>query len=408
MADTREKNMKLARRMARGLLTAVCAAPLLLSGCSGQDERPESQTGPVAVAVERISPRKVDFTTELAGRISAFQISEVRPQVNGILQKRLFEEGSDVRAGDILYKIDPAVYLANYNAARAQLTRAEANVLPTQLKLQREQMLVKTNAVSRQQFESTDAAYKQALADVEVAKAALESARINLDYTDVKSPISGRTGRSAVTPGALMAIGQPDPMVTVQQLDPMYVDVTQSATEILRLRRRLESGRIQRQAGSATSLRLILEDGTEYGEKGTLKFADVSVDQTTGSVTLRAVFPNPDLVLMPGMYARVILEEGTDEQAILLPQEALLRDARGNASVYVVNEKNVVENRQIEVGRTQGACWVVTAGLAEGDRVVVEGLQFVHPGDPVTVKDSEATTAKDAPEPVVRSAAARG
>jgi membrane fusion protein (multidrug efflux system) len=365
-------------------ITLMCLC--LLAGCGNDREYSGSDSETVTVTVELISPRSVTFTTELAGRISAFQVSDVRPQVNGILQSRLFEEGADVQAGDILYKIDPAVYKANHDAALAQLARAEANVLPTKLKVRREQELIKERAVSPQNFEASDAAYKQALADVEVAKAALEFARINLDYTDVKAPISGRIGLSAVTPGALMAVGQPDPMVTVQQLDPMYVDVTQSAAELLRLRRILESGRLQRPENGAGTLSLILEDGTQYSEKGTLKFTDVSVDKTTGSVTLRAIFPNPGLILLPGMYARVILDEGTDDNAVMLPQQALMRDARGNSRVYVVNGQNIVEARSISVGRTHEAYWVVLDGLQEGDRVITEGLQFVRPGMAVKVK----------------------
>ncbi|MDR0827014.1 MAG: efflux RND transporter periplasmic adaptor subunit [Desulfovibrio sp.] len=374
-------NLPFKAALAVGITLCLC----LPAGCDngGRGNPPNAAA---SVAVEIIHPRTVTFTTELAGRISAFQISDVRPQVNGILQKRLFEEGTDVQAGAILYKIDPAVYKANYDAAKAQLVRAEANVLPTKLKVGRERELIKEHAVSPQNFEASDAAYKQALADVEVARAALEHARINLDYTDVISPISGRIGLSAVTPGALMAVGQPNPMVTVQQLDPMYVDVTQSATQLLRLRRSLESGRMQRPENGVGDLRLILEDGTQYNEKGTLKFTDVSVDKSTGSVTLRAVFPNPGLVLLPGMYARVILDEGTDDKAILLPQQALMRDVRGNSRVYVVNDQDIVEIRNILVGRTHAAYWVVLEGLREGDRVIREGLQFVRPGMAVTVK----------------------
>lgn len=368
---------------------AVACFPLVLAlaGCSGSDGPGTKQDAPQAVVVEEIAPREVHFTTELSGRVSAYKVSDVRPQVAGILQKRLFEEGSDVNAGDILYKIDPAVYLANYNAAAAQLARAQANVKPAELKLQREQMLIHEKAISRQDLEATEAVHKQALAEVELAKANLERARIDLAYTDVRSPIKGRTGRSAVTPGALMAVGQPDPMVTVQQLDPMYVDVVQSATEVLQLRRSLESGHLRRPSnGGAASLRLFLEDGREYTEKGTFKFADVSVDQTTGAVNLRAVFPNPKLELMPGMYARVILDEGIGENVVMLPQEALIRDARGNAFVWIVNEQNVVEARPLELGRAMDGHWVVLDGLKGGEKALVEGLQFVRPGMAVTVK----------------------
>ncbi len=369
---------------AGAVFVAACAVFMLaISGCS-KDDAPGGHGGPPAVVVMEIQPMEVKFTRELAGRVFPYQISEVRPQVNGILQKRLFEEGSDVKAGDILYKIDPAVYQANYDAAKAQLLRAEANVPVTQLKFRRNTNLVKENAVSRQELESSDAAHKQAMADVAVAKASLEATRINLNYTNVTSPISGRIGRSSVTPGALMSVGQPEAMVKVQQLDPVYVDVTQSSKEILRVRRSIESGRIRPPSSDAATL--FLEDGTEYSKKGELQFVDVSVDQTTGSVTLRAIFPNPDHVLLPGMYARVVLDEGTDENAILVPQPALMRDARGNASVMVVNNKNIVEARQVKALRTYNDSWVIGEGLAKGERIIVEGLQFAQPDSPVTIK----------------------
>lgn len=381
-----------------GSVAVAGLALLALTGCNDQKGSTAQTAAPraVEVGIEVIRPQKITYTTELAGRTSAFQVAEVRPQVSGILQKRLFQEGSDVKAGDTLYQIDPSIYKANLDSAKASLARAEADVTPAKLKVQRFKDLVNISAVSKQEYESAEAAYKQALADVGSNRAAVENARIRLDYTEVKSPISGRIGRSAVTPGALVTENQTAPLATVQQLDPVYVDVTQSSTEVLRLKRSLESGRLQRTDAEHATVRLILEDGSEYAEIGTLQFADVSVDESTGMVTVRAIFPNPKLDLLPGMYVRAILSEGVDEAAILLPQRALVRDARGNATVYVVNDKNTIELRPIKVGRTQGASWVVLDGLSSGDRVVVEGLQKIRPGTPVKITDLSAQAAPTA------------
>ena len=360
---------------------------LSLMGCKDEKTGAQSSAAPaVEVAVEIVTPQKVLYTTELAGRTSGFQIAEVRPQVSGIIQKRFFVEGADVKAGDVLYQIDPATYQADLDSAKANLARAEANVAPARLKMKRFKDLVNISA----------AAYKQALADVGVNKAAVENARIRLAYTKVTSPISGRSGRSLVTPGALVTENQASPLTTVQQLDPVYVDVTQSSTEVLRLKRSLEEGRLQRADQDHAAVRLLLEDGSEYGLTGTLQFADVSVDESTGMVTLRAIFPNPKQELLPGMYVRAILNEGVDDQAILLPQRALLRDAKGNPTTYVVNAENKVEIRPLKVGRTQGTNWVVLDGLKAGDKVIVEGLQKIRPG--ALVRIAEPTPAKqDAP-----------
>lgn len=373
------------------LLTLLgCLGILFLAGCDEQKAATPTAASAVEVGVIVVQPQKVLFTTELSGRTSPFQIAEVRPQVSGIIQKRLFEEGTDVKMGDTLYQIDPATYEADLASARASLARAQANVAPTRLTMQRYKDLVNISAVSRQEYDSADAAYKQALAEVGVNKAAVENARIRLDYTRVTSPISGRIGRSQVTPGALVTENQSQPLATVQQLDPMYVDVTQSSTEVLRLKRSLESGQLQRADSDHASVRLLLEDGTEYAEAGTLQFTDVSVDESTGAVTLRAIFPNPRQDLLPGMYVRAILNEGVDEAAILLPQRALVRDARGNATAYVVNADDKIEIRPLKVGRTHGTSWVVLDGLAAGDRVVVEGLQKIRSGTSVRVVDLSA------------------
>lgn len=380
-------------------LFACLIGSLPLMGCKDENTAAGPSAAPaVEVAVDVVTPQKVLYTTELAGRTSAFQIAEVRPQVSGIIQKRLFTEGTDVKAGDTLYQIDPATYKADLDSAKANLARAEANVAPARLKMQRFKDLVNISAVSKQEYEDAEAAYKQALADVGVNKAAVENARIRLDYTKVTSPISGRTGRSLVTPGALVTANQGNPLTTVQQLDPVYVDVTQSSTEVLRLKRSLESGTLQRADEGHAAVRLLLEDGSEYAHSGTLQFTDVSVDESTGMVTLRAIFPNPEHDLMPGMYVRAILKEGVDEQAILLPQRALVRDAKGNATAYVVNAESKVEVRPLKVGRTQGNSWVVLDGLKAGDKVIVEGIQKIRPGATVRIAATSDAQAAPAPE----------
>lgn len=380
-------------------LFACLIGSLPLMGCKDENTAAGPSAAPaVEVAVDVVTPQKVLYTTELAGRTSAFQIAEVRPQVSGIIQKRLFTEGADVKAGDTLYQIDPATYKADLDSAKANLARAEANVAPARLKMQRFKDLVNISAVSKQEYEDAEAAYKQALADVGVNKAAVENARIRLDYTKVTSPISGRTGRSLVTPGALVTANQGNPLTTVQQLDPVYVDVTQSSTEVLRLKRALESGTLQRADEGHAAVRLLLEDGSEYAHSGTLQFTDVSVDESTGMVTLRAIFPNPEHDLMPGMYVRAILKEGMDEQAILLPQRALVRDAKGNATAYVVNAESKVEVRPLKVGRTQGNSWVVLDGLKAGDKVIVEGIQKIRPGATVRIAATPDAQAAPAPE----------
>lgn len=363
----------------------------VLVGCDQKTAGAPPAAQAIEVGVEVITPRQVLYTTELAGRTSPFQIAEVRPQVSGIIQKRLFEEGADVKAGQTLYQIDRATYKADHDSAKATLARAEANVAPARLKMERFKDLVHINAVSKQEYEDAEAAYKQAQADVGVNRAAVENTRIRLDYTKVTSPISGRIGRSTVTPGALVTENQAAPLATVQQLNPVYVDVTQSSTEVMRLRRSLESGQLQRSDEAHASVALLLEDGSKYAEQGSLQFTDVSVDQSTGVVTLRALFPNPRQELLPGMYVRAILNEGVDEHAILLSQRALVRDAKGNATTYVVTPENKVELRPIKVGRTFGDAWVVLEGLKDGERVIVEGLQKIRPGALVQPKELSAS-----------------
>ncbi len=330
----------------------------------------------------------VPLTSELPGRAAPYLIAEVRPQVDGIIRERLFTEGSEVKAGQLLYQIDPAPYQAAYDSAGAALARAEASVYSERMRAERYAELVKIEAVSRQANDEAIAALRQAEAEVAAARAALAKAKIDLDYTRVTAPIGGRTGRSLVTPGALVTANQAEALVTVRQLDPIYVDVTQSSAEMLALRRDLESGRLQRGRGGTLPVRLILEDGSAHVAEGRLAFSEVSVDPGTGSVTLRAVFPNPDGVLLPGMYVRAQLTAGTLENAILVPHAAVMRDPRGNATVMVVDGEGRAQSRIIETARSRGDRWVVTEGLVSGDRVIVEGLQRVRPGMPVQVADA--------------------
>jgi membrane fusion protein (multidrug efflux system) len=314
--------------------------------------------------------------------VAASLTAEVRPQVGGIIQNRLFTEGSDVKAGEVLYQIDPASYQAAHDGASAALAKAEASVAPLRLKADRYQELLASEAVSQQDVDDATAAQKLAEAEIELAKAALETARINLAYTKVTAPISGRIGRSAVTNGALVTASQAMPLATIQQLDPVYVDVTQSSNEMLRLRKALESGRLSMNEGQA-KVQLLLDDGTPYPEPGSLKFTEAFVDPGTGSVTLRTLFPNPKLLLLPGMFVHTVLEEGVRDQAILVPQRGVSRNPAGNAMVMAVGAEEKVEPRVIQVERTVGDHWLVNGGLNVGDRVIVEGLQKARPGTPV-------------------------
>ncbi|GAC1467005.1 MAG: efflux RND transporter periplasmic adaptor subunit [Desulfuromonadaceae bacterium] len=368
------------------LITAVgvVAAGLSLNGCGKpQAAGAPRQNTPAEVGVVVVKPQRVAMTTELAGRTSAHLVAEVRPQVGGILRKRLFNEGVDVKAGEVLYQIDPASYQAAYASAKAAMSRAEANLVPVRLKSERYRELVKINAVSQQDNDDVHAALKQAEADVEAGKAALETARINLAYTRIKAPISGRIGRSMVTTGALVTASQATALATIQQLDSVYVDVTQSSADLLKLKQNLASGLLKKSGVSQARVKLLLEDGSAYPLPGILKFSEVTVDQSTGSITLRAIFPNPKQTLLPGMFVRAILEEGVSEQAILVPQRGVTRNPKGDAVVMVVGAGEKVEPRGIKVARTVDDNWLVSEGLKAGDRVIVEGLQRARPGTAV-------------------------
>jgi membrane fusion protein, multidrug efflux system len=382
-----------ARRIAAGgILTGI----LILGGCGQQTTTGgPPQGGLPEVAVVTIQPKRLVITTELAGRTSANLVAEVRPQVGGIIQKRLFAEGSDVKAGQMLFRIDAAPFQAALDNAKAALSRSEANLSAIRLRADRLRELLVDKAVSQQDFDDAAAALKQTEADIQYYKATVETARINLGYTSVTAPISGRIGRSNVTEGALVTAYQPAALATIQQLDPMYVDVPQSTAELLRLRRRLEEGRLNHNGEIRNKVRLILDDDAKYPLEGALQFRDVTVDPTTGSVILRIVFPNPKGVLLPGMFVRTVVEEGVNERAVLIPQQAVSRNPKGNPVALIVDAEGKVQQRMLTLDRAIGDAWLVSSGLASGDRVIVEGMQKVKPGASVKVVPFEAGSEKN-------------
>lgn len=363
------------------IMLTVIMFSFMLAGC----ERPKPPGPPPApeVATINIQPEKIVLMTELPGRTSAYRISEVRPQVNGIILKRLFREGSDVKQGQELYLIDPAPFQAAYDNARAALNRSEAALPAIKSRADRYRGLLSEKAVSQQDYDDRESALRTAEADIEYWKAMLETAKINLQYTRVTAPISGRIGKSNVTDGALVTAYQPLPLATIQQIDPIHVDVPQSTSELLRLRRNLENGRLNQNGKGQQDVVLLMEDGSQYPIRGMLKFRDVTVDPSTGSVILRIVFSNPDALLLPGMFVRARIQEGTNEQAILVPQQAVSRDPKGNPSVFIVGSNDLVEQRTLKLDRAIGPNWLVSEGLAPGERVIVEGLQRIRPGAPV-------------------------
>lgn len=375
---------------------AAFVAALSLAGCGGGEAGP---TPPPEVSVVTLKPRAVEITDELPGRTTAFRVAEVRPQVTGIVQKRLFAEGTEVRAGEQLFQIDDGSYRAALASAEAALKRAEAQAVTARLLEERYAPLIAANAVSKQENDEAIAARARAEADVASARAAVDAARINVVYTQVLSPIAGRIGRTLVTEGALVTSGQASPLATVQQLDPIYVDIAQSSTEMLRLSREFASGALVKDAGEGAEVTLTLEDGSTYAERGRLKVAEASVDPSTGSVTLRAVFPNPKRELLPGMFVRAKLSQGTRAAALLVPQRGVAHDPSGDATVLIVGKDGKVAERKVVAERAIGPDWLVTSGLAAGDRVIVDGLQKVKPGVAVKAVPSaeELGAARDAP-----------
>jgi membrane fusion protein (multidrug efflux system) len=395
--------MQIKKRAQFVAVMAVISGCMLLAGCGKKKAAGPAPSGPPEVGVIEVKPQRVALTTEVPGRTSPYMIAEVRPQVNGIIQKRIFEEGTDVKAGQVLYQIDAAPYQAAYASAKANEARAEANLVPARLKEERFRELVKIKAVSQQDYDNAYAALKQAEAELAASKAAVDTARINLAYTKITAPISGRIGRSTVTNGALVTANQPTALATIQQLNSIYVDVTQSSSEMLKLKQSLASGLLKKDGANQARVKLLLEDGTAYPLTGTLKFSEVSVDQSTGSITMRAVFPNPKQTLLPGMFVRAILEEGVNEQAIMVPQRGVTRNPAGNAMVMVVSAEQKVEPRVIKVERTVGDSWLVTDGLKTGDRVILEGIQKARPG---TLVKAVAFGVKPDASPALQSASA--
>ncbi|EAO2263186.1 multidrug efflux RND transporter periplasmic adaptor subunit AcrA [Salmonella enterica] len=372
----------------------MLSGSLALTGCDDKQDQQGGQQMP-EVGVVTLKTEPLQITTELPGRTVAYRIAEVRPQVSGIILKRNFVEGSDIEAGVSLYQIDPATYQATYDRAKGDLAKAQAAANIAELTVKRYQKLLGTQYISKQEYDQALADAQQATAAVVAAKAAVETARINLAYTKVTSPISGRIGKSSVTEGALVQNGQASALATVQQLDPIYVDVTQSSNDFLRLKQELANGSLKQENGKA-KVDLVTSDGIKFPQSGTLEFSDVTVDQTTGSITLRAIFPNPDHTLLPGMFVRARLQEGTKPTALLVPQQGVTRTPRGDATVLVVGADNKVETRQIVASQAIGDKWLVTDGLKAGDRVVVSGLQKVRPGAQVKVQEITADNKQQA------------
>jgi membrane fusion protein (multidrug efflux system) len=379
-------------------LGTLAVAAVLCGGCgaSGQDSGAAQAT---EVGVVVVQPRTTTVTTQLPGRTVAFRIAQVRPQVSGIIKRRLYTEGALVQAGQGLYQLDPAPFQAAFDSAQAQVASADANALTLRLKYERYLKLAKSGDVSEQDRDDITANLRQAEAQQTVARAALETARINLGYTRISAPISGRIATSAFTEGALVTANQDAPLTTVQQYAPMYVDVTQPATEVLRLRKQVAAGALAHPGSDGADVTLLLEDGTQYHQAGHLEFTGVTESESTGTITLRAVFPNTDGTLLPGMYVRALLTLGVAESALLVPQQAVSRNARGDASVLVVTPDNHVELRTLQLEASANNQWRVLNGLNAGERVIVQGQQKVKPGDAVrpTVVDVAAPAPGPAP-----------
>ena len=383
------------------LVALSLALSVALVACKGGGEQSQ-QGGPGQVTVVTLKPETITLTRELAGRANGYQVAEVRPQVSGIVAKRLFTEGSVVKAGDPLYQLDDAAYRAQANSARAQLARAEASANAARLAARRSSELVKSRVISVQDDENAQAAWKQAEADVLAARASLDAANVTLGYARITAPISGQIGKSSVTQGALVSAGQAEPLATINQLDPIYIDVTQSSAELLQLRRELAAGRLE--GASELPVDIVLEDGSTFAHKGKLEFSEVSVDPATGSYLMRVRVDNPDQVLMPGMFVRAVLGSGVRPNALLVPMQGIARDPKGDTSAMVVDAEGKVAVRPVKVSRTIGDKWLVEDGLKAGDKVIVEGLQKIGPGMPVQATEKGAEAAKPAAAPAAAPA----
>lgn len=361
-------------------VTAFLALTMALTGCGSGSGQPGGPPPIPEVAVVTLQPQQVELTTELPGRTSPLLVSEIRPQVNGIIQKRLFQEGADVKAGQLLYQIDPAPFQVAYDSAKASLGKAQANLPSIRLRAERYRELLVDRAVSKQDYDDASAAMEQARAEIAYWKSQVDAARINLGYTRVTAPISGRIGKSSVTDGALVTAYQPATLATIQQIDPIYVDVTQSSAELLRLQRQLETGQLSSDGPKGRKVRILLEDGSPYPLEGTLKFRDITVDPTTGSFAVRIVVPNPQYLLLPGMFVRAVVQEGIAAQAILAPQQGISRTPKGDPVALVLDGANTIQQRQLSLNRAIGDQWLISDGLKAGDRLIVEGMMRVQPG----------------------------
>lgn len=369
-------------RLIRGALALLAA--VVVTGCGQQSTaQPSSEPAPTEVGVVTVSTQSVTLTSELPGRTRPHQVAEVRPQVTGILEERLFQEGEMVEAGEPLYRIDDQLYKAELASARANLASAEATLEQARLEAQRYERLIQQQAVSQQELDQARATLQESKAQVAARKAALHTARINLDYTTIEAPITGRIGRSAVTPGALVTANQSQSLVTIRQLDPIYVDLTQSYQDLQAFRNALDNGQLNPDGDGRVSVSLVRENGEPYTHDGSLQFSEFAVEESTGSVTLRALFPNPDNRLLPGMFVRGSLPQAERNNAILVPQKGVSRNPNGEATALIVTEDNTVAQRKITTGKAVGSQWLVTDGLSAGDRLIVEGLQKVRPGAPV-------------------------
>lgn len=370
---------------------SLVTGTLLLAGCNRSSAPPMGGPGATPeVGYVQVETRPETLSTELTGRVTPSRIAEIRPQVGGIILERTFQEGSQISAGQVLYRIDPALYQATLDNNQALLTRSRATLERARLSAERKANLVKTKAVSQDDYDDAEARLKEAMSDVAAREAAVETARINLDFTRVTSPIAGRIDRSTVTQGALVTANQATALATVQQLDPIYVDITRSNRQMLQLRRALEDGRLQRAGDKQPKVSLTLEDGRAYAQAGRLEFTEVTVDRSTGAVTLRASFPNPDKVLLPGMFVRARVEEGVRPDAILVPQQGVQRNRLGQPTALVLNPEDKVEQRILTIDRAVGNQWLVDSGLNPGDRLIVEGVMKVKPGDQARGVDLKA------------------
>jgi membrane fusion protein (multidrug efflux system) len=369
------------RRVSRFFAIVAVACVGELTACGGSTQGGGPQHGTPEVGVVTIAPQRAVLTAELPGRTSPFAVSDVRPQVSGILKARLFTEGSFVKAGDPLYQIDDTLYVAAYESAKARLANAQAALTTARLKAQRYKSLRADKMISQQDDDDAQAALEQAQANVAQQQADVQTARINLGYTRINAPISGKISRSFLTQGALVTANQAQALATIQTLDPIYVDMNQSSNELLGLRRAIAAGQVSGQSKDTATVTLTLDDGTRYSRDGVLQFSEVAVDATTGTVTLRAQFPNPDGVLLPGLFVRATIIEGVEPNALLVPQRGVTRDEKGNATALVVGADGTVERRMLDVSQTVGSDWLVKSGINAGDRVIVEGVQFARAGE---------------------------